>query len=90
MRRGRDGSDRGCQIDLLIQTPRTAYAVEVKRKTRIGREIEGEMEERLSRLPLRKGVSARPVLVFDGELDPVVEGDGFFDAVIPVSKLLGQ
>ena len=89
VRRGRDGSDRGCQIDLLIQTPRTAYVVEVKRKARIGREIEDEMEARLARLPLRKGVSARPVLVFDGELDPVVEGDGFFDAVIPASRLLG-
>lgn len=89
VRRGRDGSDRGCQIDLLIQTPRTAYVVEIKRKTQIGREIEDEMEARLARLPLRKGVSARPVLVFDGELDPVVEGDGFFDAVIPASRLLG-
>ena len=89
VRRGRDGSDRGCQVDLLVQTPRAAYVVEVKRKARIGREIEDEMETRLKRLPLRKGVSARPVLVFDGELDPVVEGDGFFDAVIPASKLLG-
>jgi len=89
VRRGRDGSDRGCQVDLLIQTPRTAYAVEVKRKARLGREVEVEMEERLSRLPLRKGVSARPVLVYDGELDPVVEGDGFFDAIVPASKLLG-
>jgi AAA+ ATPase superfamily predicted ATPase len=89
VRRGRDGSDRGCQIDLLVQTPRAAYVVEVKRKARIGREIEDEMETRLKRLPLRKGVSARPVLVFDGELDPVVEGDGYFDAVIPASKLLG-
>ena len=89
VRRGRDGSDRGCQIDLLVQTPRAAYVVEVKRKARIGREIEDEMETRLKRLPLRKGVSARPVLVFDGQLDPVVEGDGFFDAVIPASKLLG-
>ena len=89
VRRGRDGADRGCQIDLLVQTPRTVYAVEVKRKARIGAEIEEEMERRLSRLPLRKGVSARPVLVFDGDLDPVVEGDGFFDAIVPASKLLG-
>ena len=88
-RHGRDGSDRGCQIDLLVQTPRTAYAVEVKRKTRIGPEIEDELEQRLSRIPLRRGVSVRPVLVFDGELDPVVEGDGYFDAVVPASKLLG-
>ena len=89
VRHGRDGSDRGCQIDLLIQTPRTAYVVEVKRKTHIGREIETEMEERIARLSLRKGMSARPVLVYEGELAPVVEGDGFFDAVIPASKLLG-
>ena len=89
VRHGRDGSDRGCQIDLLIQTPRTAYVVEVKRKAHIGREIETEMEERIARLSLRKGMSARPVLVYEGELSPVVEGDGFFDAVIPASRLLG-
>ena len=47
------------------------------------------MEERIARLSLRKGMSARPVLVYEGELAPVVEGDGFFDAVIPASKLLG-
>lgn len=83
------GKKTGCQIDLLIQTPRTAYVVEVKRRNEIDSTIEDEVAERIKRLPLREGMSARPVLVYDGKLDPVVEGNGYFDAVIPVSKLLG-
>ena len=34
-------------------------------------------------------MSARPVLVYDGNLSRTVEGDGYFDAIIPVRKLLG-
>jgi len=73
---------------LLIQTPRTAYVVEVKRRKWIGEEIEREVEDKIRRIPLRPGISARPVLVYDGELDPVVEGNGYFDAIIPASKLI--
>ena len=83
------GGDGGCQIDLLIQTPRTAYVVEVKRKREIGREIEDEVADRIASLPLRSGMSARPVLVYDGNLSRTVEGDGYFDAIIPARKLLG-
>jgi len=88
-KQGRDNV-RGCQIDLLIQTRRTAYVVEIKRKSFIGEDIEQEVEEKIRRLPLRAGVSPRPVLVYDGELDPVVEGNGYFDAIIPAAKLIGQ
>ena len=88
-RRSRDGQKSGCQIDLLVQTARTAYVVEVKRRKSIGVEIEDEVESKIHRLPLRKGVSARPVLVYDGELDGVVEGNGYFDAIVPARKLLG-
>ncbi len=83
------GGDGGCQIDLLIQTPRTAYVVEVKRKREIGREIEDEVADRIASLPLRSGMSARPVLVYDGNLSRAVEGDGYFTAIIPARKLLG-
>ncbi len=79
----------GCQIDLLIQTPRTAYVVEIKRKKYIDESIIDEVDDRMKRLRLRKGMSPRPVLVYDGELEPSVEGAGFFDAVIPAEKLLG-
>lgn len=89
MRRDRQGNPRGCQIDLLIQTPKTAYVVEVKRRQHIGVEVEAEVAERMRRLPLRKGLSKRPVLVYDGELDPAVEASGFFSAIISSRQLLG-
>lgn len=87
-RRGASGDKGGCQVDLLIQTPMTAYVVEIKRKREIDESIISEMQQRLSRLPLRKGMSPRPVLVYDGELAPSVEGSGYFDAIIPAAKLL--
>ena len=87
-RRGTDAGN-GCQIDLLIQTPRTAYVVEIKRRREIGIEVIDEVERKIKRLPLRKGMNSRPVLVFDGELHPAVEATGYFDAVIPFRRLLG-
>ena len=79
---------KGVQIDLLIQTPRTAYAVEIKRKSRIGQETEEEMEEKIKRLKVRKGMSVRPVLVYDGTLDPQISGRGYFAATIDAATLL--
>ena len=81
---------KGVQIDLLVQTPRTMYAIEIKRKNRIGCEVEAEMEEKLKRLKVRKGVSVRPVLVYDGELDPQLSGSGYFAAIVDAARLLGR
>ena len=89
MRKGTSGKKAGCQIDLLIQTSRTAYVVEIKRQKEIGPEIEDEVRRKIARLPLRSGMMPRPVLVYDGTLAPSVEGTGFFDAVIPARRLLG-
>lgn len=89
-RHDRAGKPVGVQVDLLIQTPCTAYVVEVKRKRKIGTEIEREMRTKIARLPMRKGMSVRPVLVYDGELSPEVEGRGYFDALIPARRLLGM
>ena len=89
VRKDRTGRSRGCQIDLLVQTPKTAYVVEVKRCVEIGPEIEDEVRNRMKRLPLRPGMSKRPVLVYDGRLDPVVEGSGFFAAIVSGRRLLG-
>ena len=88
-RNGASGKKAGCQIDLLIQTARTAYVVEIKRQREIGPEIEDEVRDKIARLPLRRGMSPRPVLVYDGHLAPSVEGTGYFDAIIPARKLLG-
>ena len=89
VRKDRNGEKKGCQIDLLVQTPRTAYVVEVKRRSEIGPEVEREVAERMKRLPLRRGMSKRPALVYDGHVDPTVEASGFFAAIVPGRRLLG-
>ena len=85
----RNGTRCGLQVDLLLQTRRTAYIIEVKRKHEIGREVIGEMEEKVRLLPRRSGVSVRTALVYEGHLAPIVEADGYFDAIIPFRRLLG-
>lgn len=87
-RNERNSRRGGCQVDLLIQTQRTAYVVEVKRRREIGAEVEAEVEEKIRRIPFGRGMSVRTALVYDGHLDPAVEGGGFFDALIPSSELL--
>ena len=89
-RRTSSDSAKGVQIDLLVQTPRTAYVVEIKRKKTIGRKVEEEVEEKIRRLKVRRGVSVRPVLVYDGELDPQVSGSGYFAATLDAASLIGK
>jgi len=79
---------RGCQIDLLIQSRRTLYIVEIKRKSEIGRDIIEEVDAKVRSLKTRPNVSVRTALVYDGYLAPIVEADGYFDAIIPFRRLL--
>ena len=87
--KGRNGKAAGCQIDLLVQTPKTAYVIEVKRKNFIDSGIEEEVRQKMKRLPIRAGMTVRPVLVYAGELSKSVEADGYFDAIVPARKLFG-
>ena len=63
--------------------------VEIKRKREIGREVIDEVERKIAKLSTPRGKSARPVLVYDGVLAPIVETDGYFDAIVPFTQLLG-
>ncbi len=80
---------RGCQIDCLIQTKRSVYVVEIKRRAQIGAEIIDEVDEKIRRLGYLDRMSIRPVLVYDGKLSQMVEEDGYFTAVIPAVELFG-
>ena len=88
-RRRKSDGEGGLQIDLLLQTKHSNYVVEIKRKREIGREVIDEVEGKISKLSMPRGKSARPVLVYDGALAPIVETEGFFDAIVPFSQLLG-
>ena len=78
----------GCQVDLLIQTRRTVYAIEIKRRREIGPEVMDEMAEKVRRLKVVKGVSVRTALVYDGRISPRIEAEHGFDALVPASRLL--
>ena len=78
----------GVQVDLMLQTRRSLWIVEVKRK-KIDREIETEVERKVKALSRPEGVSSKMALVYDGHLSPLVEADGYFDAIVPFKSLLG-
>lgn len=82
------GKGTGAQIDLLVQTRKSVCVVEIKRRRHIGEETETEVARKIKALDLRPGVSVRTALVYDGELAPVVRGNGFFDYIVPASELL--
>ena len=64
--------------------------VEIKRKASIGREIIDEVRRKCRLVPRRRGVSLHTAVVYEGEIAPSVEADGYFDAVIPFRRLLGM
>ena len=76
----------GCQIDLLIQTPRMLMVVEIKRRREIGREVIDEVDEKVKRLKYASNLSLRTALVYDGRLSPAVAADRYFDFLIPASR----
>lgn len=86
---GKNGR-RGCQIDLLIQTRRALYFVEVKRQGEIGRDVIDQVDDKVRAVTRPHGVSAKTALVYDGHLSPVAAADGYFDAIVPFRQLLGM
>ena len=81
--------DAGLQIDLLIQTRRAMYVVEIKRQREISREVEHEVEQKVERLGRHVGRSVRTSLVYEGHLAPIVEADNYFDSIVPIRELMG-
>lgn len=83
-----DARTGGCQIDLLLQTRKAVFVVEIKRKDTIGEEAEREVAGKVSRLSIPKGKSVRTALVYDGRLLPVVKANDYFDALVDIASLL--
>ena len=86
VRRGSRGE--GVQIDLLIQTSRTLFVVEIKRRTRIGGEIADELDRKIERLHVPTRLSVRTALIYEGSLAPSLVANHVFDFLIPLGDLL--
>ena len=88
--RRKSASCPGLQIDLLIQTPKSVYVVEVKRCNRIDASVEKEMAEKVVRLGVGPDKSVRTVLVYEGRLSPEVEENGFIDFIVPFHRIVEE
>ena len=86
--RRKSASHPGVQVDLMIQTPKSVYVVEVKRRTMISSDVEAEMQEKVMRLDVPRNVSIRTVLVYEGRVAPEVEENGYFDFLVPIERML--
>ena len=64
-------------------------ADEIKRQREIGREVIDEMAAKIDGIRRQRGMSVKTALVYDGHLAPIVEADGYFDAIVPFRHLLG-
>lgn len=82
------GRSKGCQIDLLIQAQGMICLVEMKRRD-IDKSIIAEVDAKVASISRPPGVSIRTALVYDGAIAPTIEANGYFDAIVPASRLLG-
>lgn len=80
----------GVQIDLLLQTRKSVCVVEVKRRKRIDESVETQVQEKIARLALPREISVRKALVYEGELNPRIRENGYFDFLISADRLLGR
>lgn len=89
LRRLLDGPKSAAEIVAELELEKAICVVEIKRKREIGRDIIEEVDAKIKAIKRPDGVSAKAALVYDGHLSPVAKADGYFDAIIPFSKLLG-
>ncbi len=78
---------KACQIDLLMRSKHSLYVVEVKSRKKIGLSVIDEVREKVRRLPVARHQSVRTALVYEGALDARIETEGFFDFLVPFSRL---
>ena len=79
---------KGCQIDLLIDTKYAVYLCEIKLRPKLPMSIADEVGERAARLKVDRTKSLRRVLIYLGELAPGIEASGAFDQLIPFERFL--
>ncbi|MDP1562374.1 MAG: DUF234 domain-containing protein [Pirellulaceae bacterium] len=80
----------GCQIDLLIQTKRCIYLCELKFKGQIAPRVIKEVDQKVAALKVPKTKSVRTVLIYDGNLAPIIEEEHVFDFLIPSHELFAN
>ena len=69
---------------------KTASLVTCRGRRRIGKStLIAEVDEKARRLRRNHDVSIKTALVYAGTLAPIVDADGYFDAIVPIETILG-
>ena len=79
----------GAQIDLLLQTAKSACIVEIRRQKCVPASFEDDMRRKIEALRLPRGTSVRTALVHDGEVSPELSENRYIDFLVPVERLFG-
>ncbi len=87
-RRNSRSGNEGAQVDLMLHTALSVYFVEIKRQAEIGREVIDEVAEKVKRIRVARGKIIKTALVYSGHLAPIVEAQGYFNAVIDICDIL--
>ena len=87
--RGRKKGE-GAQIDLLLQTAKSACLVEIRRQAFVPASFEDEMRRKVAALRIPRDISVRTALVHDGDVDPELAENRYIDFLVPVERLFGE
>jgi hypothetical protein len=61
---------------------------EIKFRKITSKVVINEVQEKINRLKIPRGIRARPILIYSGGLYPGIEEDGFFDRILHFDQLL--
>lgn len=91
-RQSKTSTQRGCQIDYLVQTAtNTIFVCEFKFKRReLGVEVIDNMKEKIDALKVPRGFATPPVLFHLGGVSSSVEESGYFYRIIDITDYLDE
>jgi len=79
-------TQESCQFDLLIITRHSIYLCEMKFRKKVSKQVIHEVIEKSGKLRIPKHLSVRPVLIYSGDFDPVIETDDYFFRIIHMEE----
>lgn len=71
-------TQESCQIDLMVITKHSIYLCEMKFRKKVSKQVIREVIEKSGKLRIPKHLSVRPMLIYCGDIDPVIETEDYF------------
>jgi hypothetical protein len=72
----------------LIQCRYAIYVCEIKCNQKVSPEVIDQVSDKISKLSIPKGVSVRPVLIYEGELPSKIIQANFFTHLVSFEQFL--